>query len=161
MDYDMIKQSSQNIRDRVLREELGKEKAAVLVYYGLHCNERLYWAKSQDHYPTQEYFSHKFVKKASVIGIIFHIYRLCYAKTKYFEKNWEHFEACRYDWGTGIIGECELYEMEFIRHKATGNTFDLRNLSKINRIEDFQLLCAYLESGAANHTEFWSRFQKI
>jgi hypothetical protein len=147
MDYEIVKQYSQEDRDRVLKGELESGKVKLLEYYGLHCNDRLYWSKSQGHYPTQEYFSHRLVKKASVIGIIFHIYRLCYAKTKYFEQKWHYFVPCQYDWNSNSFYGCEVYKMEFIKHKDTGITLDLRNLAKINRIEDFRMLCDYIESG--------------
>ena len=149
MEYDLLRNSSQQVRDRVLKEELSDEKIKIIEWYGLESNTNLYWEKRQNSYPTQVFFSHKFVKKASPLGIIFHIYRLCYAKVKYFEKNWDKFIACQYNLNTQAFQECQMFEMECIKHLSTGMVFDLRNLSKINRIEDFLTLCKYLEDREA------------
>ena len=92
----------------------------------------------------QEYFSHKFAKKTSALGMIFHIYRLCFAKTKYFENNWEHFVPCIHDFKKGFI-ETEMYNMEYIKQKDTGIILDLRELAKIKWISDFRDICDYLE----------------
>ena len=145
MDYDVLRTSTQEIRDKYLKEELGEEKSTVIDKYGLICNERLYWQRVKDKYPTQEYFSHKFTKKASPLGMIFQIYRLCYAKVKYFEKNWDDYCACVYHWKNGFV-ETDIYNMEFIKHRSTGIVIDLRNLCNINKIEEFIKLCNYLES---------------
>lgn len=145
MDYDVLKASSQDFRDKCLKEELGEEQIKVIEKYGLVSNENFYWQKVEDKYPTQEYFSHKFAKKASALGMIFHIYRLCYAKVKYFEKNWDNFDPCVYHWKKGFV-ETDIYDMEFIKHKSTGLVIDLRNLCHINKVEEFYKLCCYLES---------------
>ena len=148
LDYTVLKTSTQEIRDKCLKEELGEEKSKVLDKYCLICNENLYWQRVKDKYPTQEYFSHKFAKKASALGMIFQVYRLCYAKVKYFEKNWDDYCACVYHWKKGFI-ETDIYNMEFIKHRSTGIVIDLRNLCNINKIEEFIKLCSYLESREA------------
>jgi hypothetical protein len=76
MDYDLLRNSSQQVRDKVLKEELPDEKIKIIDWYGLESNTNMYWEKRQSSYPTQEFFSHKFVKKTSPLGMIFHIYRL-------------------------------------------------------------------------------------
>jgi hypothetical protein len=146
LDYDFLKSCSQELRDKYVRAELGIEKCKIVDKYGLRCNSRLYWEKPQEKYPTQEYFSHKFARKSSPLGMVFHIYRLCFAKVKYFENNWEDFAPCKYDWKKGSFEECELYDMEFIKQKCTNITIDLRNLSKIHRVEEFRAICDYLEN---------------
>ncbi|MGG7162249.1 hypothetical protein [Clostridium ihumii] len=145
MNNDILKQMNSTDREKFMREELGKEKCKVLDKYNLVSNNKLYWQRVQEKYPTQEYFSHKFAKKSSVLGMIFHIYKLCFAKTKYFEKNWEKFEPCIYSLKDGFI-KTEMYNMEFIRHKTTGIVIDLRELSKIHWLQDFKDICNYIES---------------
>ena len=153
MDYDILRKGTQEIRDKFLKEELGEEKSKVIDKYSLTCNENLYWQRVQDKYPTQEYFSHKFTKKASTLGIIFQIYRLCYAKVKYFEKNWDDYCACVYHYKKGFI-ETDIYNMEFIKHRSTGIVLDLRNLCHINKIEEFLRLCRYLENRESLELEY-------
>ncbi|AWZ47718.1 hypothetical protein C3495_02135 [Clostridiaceae bacterium 14S0207] len=145
MHKDQLINLEPSVREQVMREELGEEKCKILDKYGLQPNERIYWEKVQEKYPTQEYFSHKFAVKSSVLGMIFQIYRLCFAKTKYFENNWDKFIPCVYTLREGFI-ETELYNMEFIKHKKTGLIIDLRELSKIHRIQDFKDLCLYIEN---------------
>lgn len=145
LNNDLLKAMDNEKREEFMRCELGKDKCKVLDKYKLSSNSRLYWEKVQEKYPVQEYFSHKFARKSSVLGMVFHIYRLCFAKTKYFENNWDKFESCKYDYKKGFL-VTELYDMEYIRHKPTGIVIDLRELSKIHWLKDFKELCEYLES---------------
>lgn len=154
MDYDLLRISSTKFRDMKLKEELDSEKVRIIERYGLTSNEKLYWQKKQHDYPTHEYFSHKFVKKSSALGIVFKLNRLCYGKVKYFEKNWAKYIGCYYDWRKNEFVECDLSNMEFIKHKNLGYIFDLRNLVKINKIEDFRELCRYLEDKEEELKEF-------
>lgn len=82
--------------------------------------------------------------------MIFHIYKLCYAKVKYFELNWYNFAPCVYNWQSGLFEETRVSDMEFIKHLSSGIILDLRNLAKINRYEDFLKLCNYLEEAKSN-----------
>lgn len=145
MNHQLLKSASQEIREDYLRQELGKEKCEILDKYKLRSNAALYWERHHEHQSVQEYFSHKFAKKASPLGMIFHIYKLCYAKVKYFDQNWDNFAPYVYHWQNGTFEETRLSNMEFIKHLRTGIIIDLRNLEKINRYEDFLALCNYLE----------------
>lgn len=144
MDYQNLKVQASEVRDQILMEELDDEKVRVLVKYGLHCNADLYWEKPKGKYPQKIYFSHKFVKKSSVIRIIFYIYQLCFAKVKYFERNWDDFVPYIHSWREGFV-ECELYDMEYIKHKHSDIIFDLRDLKKITDIKEFLAICDYLD----------------
>lgn len=146
MNYQVLKSAAQEIRDDYLRQELGMEKCEILDKYQLISNTNLYWERHHEHQPIQEYFSHKFAKKSSPLGMIFHIYKLCYAKVKYFDQNWNKFVPCIYNWQSGLFEETRLSDMEFIKHISSGIMLDLRNLAKINRYEDFVALCHYLEN---------------
>ena len=144
MDYEELKSISDTEREKFLRQQLGPEKCKVLDKYNLRSNSRLYWERHQEKYPVQEYFSHKLAVKSTTLGMIFHIYRLCFAKVKYFENHWDEYVPCIYDFRKGFI-ETEVYNMEFIKHKSTGIVIDLRELGKIHWLKDFQELCDYLE----------------
>jgi len=146
LNYQLLKTSSQETRNDYLRHELGEEKCEILDKYQLTSNTRLYWERHHEHQPVQEYFSHKFAKRSSPLGMIFYIYKLCYAKVKYFDQNWQDFAPCIYNWKSGLFEETKLSNMEFIKHSRSGILIDLRNLAKINRYEDFLALCRYLEN---------------
>lgn len=144
MDNDTLKSLEPKIREKIMREELGDIKCKILDKFNLHSNDRLYWERIQEKYPSQEYFSHKLAKKTSPLGIIFHINRLCFAKTKYFENNWSDFVPCVYNYKKGFV-ETEIYDMEYIKQKSTGIILDLRELAKIKWLQEFKNLCSYLE----------------
>ncbi|MBI6875169.1 hypothetical protein [Clostridium aciditolerans] len=149
MDCDALKALSEEVRERYLREQLGSEKCKILDKYNLRSNSRLYWERYQEKYPVQEYFSNKFAMKATPLGMIFHINRLCFAKVKYFEQHWDEYVPCIYDCRKGFI-ETEIYDMEFIKQKSTGIVIDLRELAKIHWLKDFKDFCAYLEKMQEN-----------
>ena len=144
MNKDLLLSMNKHKRELLMREELGERKCKILDKYNLHTNDRLYWERIQEKYPTQEYFSHKFASKSSELGMVFQVYRLCFAKTKYFENNWSKFTPCYYDCKKGFV-ETEIYNMDFIKHKSTGIVIDLRELAKIKWIKEFHALCDYLE----------------
>ena len=148
MDYQLLKTADTAVRNEILLNELEEEKQLTLRKYSLQCNADLYWERPRDKYPQKIFFSHKFARKSSTLRIIFYIYQLCFAKVKYFERNWDDFSPYQHDWRKGFV-ECELYEMEFIKHKYTGIIFDLRNLQKITSITEFLALCAYLDEEKA------------
>lgn len=144
MDRDTLKSLDADTREKIMREELGEEKCKIIDKYNLHPNNRLYWERRQDKYPIQEYFSHNLALKASPLGVVFHIYRLCYAKTKYFESNWQNFKPCTYNHKKGFV-DAEIHEMEYIKQLSTGIVIDLRELAKIKWLSEFKDLCKYLE----------------
>lgn len=151
LDVDFLKSCSSETREKIARERLGEEKCKVMDKYGLTLNERLYWEKIQEKYPTQEHFSLKLSVKTSTLGIIFHLHRLCFAKTKYFENNWEDYEPCKYIWTEGGFVSCELYDMEAIRQKVSGTVVDLRDLARIKWLHDFHDMCRKLEVKKNQH----------
>ncbi|MBU5590236.1 hypothetical protein KQI89_00500 [Clostridium sp. MSJ-4] len=144
MDNDTLKSLKPILREKIMREELGKEKCKILDKYNLYPNDRLYWERRQEKYPNQEYFSHKFAKKSSPLGMIFHINRLCFAKTKYFENHWHNFQPCEYNHKEGFV-ETTIENMGYIRQRSTGIVLDLRELAKIKWLSEFKDLCRYLE----------------
>ncbi len=144
MDYEALLLLSEEEREIVMRNQLGEEKCKLIDKYDLYPNNRLYWERRQAKYPTQEYFSHKMALKTSIIGIIFHINRLCYAKTKYFQENWDEYVPCIFKHDEGFV-ETDIYNMEYIKQRHTNIVLDLRELAKIHWISEFRELCKYLE----------------
>lgn len=145
MDLEKIKNMEKKLREQYVRELLGEDRCKVLDKYGLYINDRLYFENSVPKYPNQEYFSLKFALKATPLGMVFQIYKLCFAKVKYFENNWDDFIPCVYHYKLGFV-ETELYNMEFIKQKDTEIILDLRYLSTIHSLQVFKDLCSYLEN---------------
>lgn len=126
-------------------EYLSKEKYNLLKKYNLQLNDDLYWESNHKKYPKVKYFSNKFAKNHSTLALLFYIHKLCYAKIKYFEKNFNKYIPYKYDYKKGFI-ECELFDMEFILHIPSNVIIDIRNLQEIKNIDEFHDFCRYLES---------------
>ena len=130
--------------DEVLKNELDLDKRKLLDKYNLTCSEDYIWEFRHSKYHTVKYFSHKFVKKHSVIALLFYINRLCYAKIKYFEANFYKYEPYKYIFKKGF-SKCPIYDMEFLFHKPSGKFIDIRSLREIKSIEEFRKFCRDLE----------------
>ncbi|GAA0122970.1 hypothetical protein UT300018_22870 [Clostridium faecium] len=63
MDNDTLRSLRPEIREKVMREELGEEKCRILDKYDLHPNERLYWERIQEKYPVQSILVINLLKK--------------------------------------------------------------------------------------------------
>ena len=90
-------------------------------------------------------FTDKFLNRNDTIGILFRIYKLCFAKVKYFRAYIFKFEPYKYDYKEGFI-KTELWDAEFFKHIDSGYMIDLRYLQSITVYEDFVKLCKELES---------------
>lgn len=137
------------MRDKILKKELSIDKQKLINKYALTCNDDFVWEFRHDKYHTVKYFSHKFAKKHSTLALLFYINRLCYAKIKYFESNFDKFLPYKYVFEEGFL-ECEIYDMDFLFHKPSNNMIDIRSLKDIKSIDDFKIYCAYLESFEIN-----------
>ena len=129
---------------------LTPEKYKLIEKYSLSLNDDLIWEFKHDKYHTVKFFSHKFATKHSTLALLFNIHRLCYAKIKYFESNFEKYVSYKYDFKQGFK-QCELYDMEFMLHKPSNIMIDIRNLQDIKDISEFREFCKYLESYEGSH----------
>ena len=73
-------------------KDLSIDKQKLLKKYSLSLNDDLIWEFNHKKYYKVKYFTHKFALKHSTLSLLFHIYKLCYAKIKYFEDNLEKYE---------------------------------------------------------------------
>lgn len=128
-----------------LKQQLSEDKIKLIEKYSLTCSDDMIWEFRHNKYHSVKYFSHKFAQKESVIALLFYINRLCYAKIKYFEKNIDKYEPCKFVFLKGFC-KCEIYDMEFLKHKPSNTMIDIRNLREIKSIEEFKDFCALLES---------------
>ncbi|WP_455538063.1 hypothetical protein [Terrisporobacter sp.] len=133
------------MNNEILKGQLSTQKIKLIEKYSLTCSKDLIWEFKHDKYHTVKYFSHKFAKKESVLALVFYINRLCYAKIKYFENNIDKYEPYKYEFLNGFC-KCEMYDMEFLRHKPSNSLIDIRSLSKIKDIHEFRDFCLKLEN---------------
>lgn len=134
----------ENNLTQTMKKELSIDKQKLIEKYCLICKENLFWSFVNPKYDSIEYFSHKFAKKESILALLFHIHRLCYAKIKYFQENWSYYESFNYDLKKGFI-PCEIYDMNYIKQKNTNLLIPIHQLSNIHDINEFYELCHYLE----------------
>ena len=133
------------MNDETLKRQLSVDKVKLIEKYSLTCSEDMIWEFKHDKYHTVKYFSHKFAKKESVIALLFYINRLCYAKIKYFERNIEKYEPYKDELLKGFC-KCDMYDMEFLKHKPSNSMIDIRSLRNIKNIDEFKEFCLKLES---------------
>lgn len=132
-------------RDNLLKKELSEEKIRIIEKFGLHSTEDFYWISKKENTHEHIFFKHSYCKNSDIIHILFRINRLCFAKVKYFSNHADNFEPYIYNFKEGFQ-KTELWNADFLKHKASGLLIDLRYLQTITDIEKFKELCAYLES---------------
>ena len=127
--------------------KLEEEKLKVINEYRLYLNSNLNWEyrHPKNKYQTVEYFSQKFASKHTALAMVFQIHKLCFAKIKYFEKNIEKYEPYKYELLKGFC-KCDMYDMEFLKHKPSNSMIDIRSLRNIKNIDEFKEFCLKLES---------------
>ena len=102
------------------------------------------WYQEKENSHKTLIFTDKFLNRNDTIGILFRIYKLCFAKVKYFRTYMFKFVPYKYDYKKGFI-ETELWDAEFFKHIDSGYIIDLRYLQSIKVYEDFIKLCEELE----------------
>lgn len=91
------KQLDNKTRDDLLKKNLNTEKIKLLERYGLiSCND-LKWISKKENSHEQVYFTHAFLTKTDILGLIFRINKLCFAKIKYFRAHINNFEPYLYN----------------------------------------------------------------
>ena len=124
------------------------DKESIIKKYGLiKENDKWYQEKENSHKAL--IFTDKFFNTNDTIGIIFRIYKLCFAKVKYFRTFYYKFEYYKYDYKRGFI-ETELWDVEFFKHIDSGLMIDLRYLQSITVYEDFVKFCNELDNYSNN-----------
>ncbi len=103
------------------------------------------WYQEKENSHKTLVFTDKFFNRNDTIGILFRIYKLCFAKVKYFRTYIFNFEPYKYDYKKGFI-QTELWDAEFFKHVDSGYMLDFRFLQSITVYEDFVKLCKELES---------------
>jgi hypothetical protein len=89
-------------------------------------------------------FRDAFYAEADIIGLVFRFNKLCAGKEKYFRRNIDKYEPCKYNYREGFI-TVPLWDADFLRHKASGFILDFDYLRIITVHEDFMALCGELE----------------
>ena len=120
------------------------DKECLLIKFGL-AHEPGGWYSHKENAHKHLIFKDGFFERQDIIGLLFRINKLCMAKVKYFRQNIEHFEPVKYDYKAGFT-VTPLWDVDFMRHKASGYILDFDYLRTIMVYDDFVALCNELEA---------------
>jgi hypothetical protein len=128
-----------------------QDKEKIVKKYGLvHENHAWYSLRENSH--KHLVFKDVFYNKSDIIGLLFRYNKLCAAKVKYFRKNIEKYEPCKYHYKDGFIA-VPLWDADFLKHKASGYILDFNYLQTITVYEDFVSLYRELEGFEQSENE--------
>jgi len=121
--------------------ETDKEK--LIKKHGL-IHENNAWYSHGENSHKHLIFRDAFYARADIIGLLFRFNKLCAGKEKYFRRNIDKYEPCKYHYREGFI-IVPLWDADFLRHKASGFILDFDYLRIVTIHEDFIALCMELE----------------
>ncbi|MDF1547708.1 MAG: hypothetical protein P1P88_07785 [Bacteroidales bacterium] len=136
---------SQIERDNMLKNELTKEKVNLIDRYRLVSTRDLKWISKKENSHQHIIFSHRFILNSDILGSLFRVNYLCFAKLKYFRENMHKFEPARYHPVNGFE-KVEVWDSDFLKHKKSGKYIDYNFLQRITDIEVFKKFCDDLET---------------
>lgn len=119
------------------------DKEKIIAKYGL-LKEGDGWYQTAENSHKALIMKDDFLRYNDILGIIFRINKLCSAKVKYFRQNIDKFQPCKHHFQNGFVNT-ELWDSEFLLHKASGFMVDYRYLQAIHRYTDFLEFCRVLE----------------
>ena len=128
----------------VKKQSIADEKQFLVKKYHL-VHENNAWYSDRENSHKHLIFKDSFFERSDVIGLLFRINKLCMAKVKYFRANINKFEPLKYNYKNGFI-RVQLWDSDFLRHRASGFILDYRYLQTITVYEDFVSLCNELEA---------------
>lgn len=139
--------------DEIL-SSLPEEKRKLIEKYSLQLTDRMMWVTMKENSFPKKICRHTYLVKSDITGLLFRINEICFAKVNYFRQKQSSFEAFTYHYEEGFIST-ELWNADFLKHKASGLMIDLRYLNTIKEIEKFREFCEYLEGfEKQDHTSF-------
>lgn len=121
-----------------------EDKEKIILKYGL-VKEGEDWCQETENSHKALIFKDSFLKQNDILGILFRIYKLCFAKVKYFRQNIHKYQPCKYHFQNGFV-DTKLWDSEFLRHKESGFIVDYRYLQSIHHYPDFLKFCEILEA---------------
>lgn len=124
---------------------LPEEKKKLIEKYSLRLTERMMWITIKENSFPKKICRHTYLEKSDIMGLLFRVNEICFAKVKYFRLKQELFEPYIYHYRDGFT-PTELWNADFLKHKSSGFMIDLRYLNTIREIDKFREFCFYLES---------------
>ena len=123
---------------------LDSDKEKIIKKNGLIYENGAYYSQKENSH-KHLIFKDAFVQRTDIVGMLFRINKLCIAKVTYFRKNIDKFEPYKYHYKEKFI-KTELWDADFLKHKASGFIIDFRFLQTITIYDDFVAFYKELES---------------
>jgi len=123
---------------------LPDEKKKFIEKHSLILTDNMLWVTLKENSFPKRICRHGFMEKSDILGLLFRVNEVCFAKVNYFRSHISSFEFCRYHYKDGFVGT-ELWDAEFLKHKSSGYIIDIRYLNSIKEIEKFREFCMFLE----------------
>ena len=120
------------------------DKELIIQKFGL-MHENGGWYSDRENSHRHLIVKDSFLRQTDTLGLLFRIHKLCSAKVKYFRKNIDKYDPCKYHYRNGFI-PVPLWDAEFLKHRASGFILDFNFLQTVTVYEDFVSLCKELES---------------
>ena len=133
-----------NNRSREIILSLSEEKQKFIEKHSLILTDNLLWITLKENSFPRKICRHGFMEKSDILGLLFRINEICFAKVNYFRSHISSFEFYKYHYKDGFVST-GLWDAEFLKHKSSGYIIDLRFLNSIKEIEKFREFCIFLE----------------
>ena len=134
----------QNSRSIDIISSLPKEKINFIEKHSLILTENMLWVTLKENSFPRKICRHGFMEKSDILGLLFRMNEICFAKVNYFRSHISSFEAYKYHYEEGFVST-GLWDADFLKHKASGYILDFRYLNSIKEIEKFREFCFCLE----------------
>ncbi len=123
---------------------LPDEKKKFIEKHSLILTDNMLWVTLKENSFPRKICRHGFMEKSDILGLLFRVNEVCFAKVNYFRSHISAFESYKYHYKNGFVST-DLWDTEFFKHKVSGFIIDLRYLNSIKEIEKFREFCIYLE----------------
>lgn len=126
-------------------ESLPEDKRLFVEKHSLLLTWRMMWITMRENSFPRKICRHQFFMKSDMVGLLFRLNEICFAKVNWFRQNIEMFEPYVYDFESGFR-KTVMWDAEFFRHIPSGFIIDFRFLQKMKDIEEFRKFCTHLEN---------------
>ncbi len=137
-------------QDEIL-STLSADKQLLIRKHSLILTDKMLWITIKENSFPRKICRHQFMLKIDLIGLLFRINEICFAKLNYFRANLSYFEPYIFDFKKGFR-KTELWDAEFFKHIPSGFMIDFRYFNKVKEISEFREFCMYIESYASSNT---------
>ena len=136
-----FKENSKSIE---IISSLPDDKKKFIDKHALVITENMLWVTLKENSFPRKICKHSLMEKGDMLALLFRINEVCFAKLNYFRSHISLFEPYKHHYKDGFVST-ELWDADFLKHKASGHVIDFRYLNSIKEIEKFRAFCLELE----------------